>query len=129
MRIFRTLLLALLALAWVPLTSHCQIEAALGLDFLRCSTDEQAATGGGDPCKDEGCCSFEFAKYQSPRQQDVAPVVLLAIVPTDNIDVEDRSLPAQTCLGILTAAPPDLTSSWQFSFRTALPPRAPSFAS
>lgn len=128
-RTLRTLMVALLALAWVPLTSHCRIEAVPGFEFLRCSTDVQSPNEGGDPCKDDGCCSVESAQYKSPRQQNITPVVLVAILPTDNFGVLEHSLPAEVSLGILTAAPPELPTSWQFLSRTALPVRAPSLAS
>ena len=120
-------MVALLALAWVPLTSHCRLEAIPGLEFLRCSTDAENSTEG-DPCKDGGCCSVESAKYQS-RQQHVALVVLAAILSEHNFAVVEHCLPSEVSLGILTSAPPELPSSWQFTLRTALPVRAPSLLS
>ena len=128
-RIFRTMMVVLLALAWVPLTSHCSIEAVPGFEFLRCSTDVQSSNEGNDPCKEGGCCAVESAKYQSPRHQEITPVVFVAILPADTFGVVEQSLPAEVSLGILTAAPPELPASWQFSLRTALPVRAPSLAS
>ena len=127
-RMFRTIVVALLALAWVPLTSHCQLEAVPGLEFLRCSSDVQSPTEGGDPCQEGGCCTVESAKYQSPRQQEIIPVAV-AILPADSFAFLDQSLPVEINLGILTAGPPGLPTSWQFFFRTALSPRAPSLAS
>ncbi len=128
-RTFKTLMVALLALAWVPLMSHCLIEVVPGFEFLSCSSDVQTSNEGGDPCKSSGCCAVESAKYQSPRQQEITPIVVVAILPAENFDVLEQSLPAQVSLGVLTAAPPDLPTSWQFSLRTALPVRAPSLAS
>lgn len=124
----RTVLVGLLAFGWVSLTFHCQLEAIPGFEFLRCS-DDVTTSNESDPCADDGCCSVESAKYQSFRQQKSAPVVFGAILPTDNIGAVEKSLPSEVSLGILTAAPPDLPTSWQFSHRTALPVRAPSLAS
>lgn len=122
----------LLALTWVLLTSHCKIEAMPGFEFLRCATDIHApaeSESGGDPCKDAGCCSIESTQYHAPRQHQIAPIVVLDTIPAENCDVVGQSLPKEVSLGILTAAPPELPTSWQFLSRTALPVRAPSLAS
>ena len=121
-------MVSLLALTWVLLTSHCKIEAMPGFEFLRCAANFQASNEG-DPCKDAGCCSIESAQYQAPRQQEVAPILVFAVVPADSFGIVERSLPKEVSLGVLTAAPPDLPTSWQFLSRTALPIRAPSLAS
>lgn len=131
-RTIRIAMVSLLALTWVLLTSHCRIEAMPGFEFLRCATDVHATdttNEGGDPCKETGCCSIESAQYHAPRQHEIAPVVIAAIVPADDFGIVEQSLPKEVSLGILTAAPPELPSSWQFLSRTALPPRAPSLAS
>jgi hypothetical protein len=123
---------SLLALTWVLLTSHCRIEAMPGFELLRCATDihEPAESeNGGDPCKDTGCCLFESAQYHAPRQHEIAPVVVFAVVPAEIFRAVTQSLPREVSLGLLTDAPPDLPTSWQFRSRTALPPRAPSLAS
>lgn len=131
-RTIRITMVSLLALTWVLLTSHCRIEAMPGFEFFRCAADVHApaeSESGGDPCKETGCCSFESAQYNAPRQQEIAPVVIFAIVPEDDFGVVEQCLPKEVSLGILTAAPPELPTSWQFLSRTALPPRAPSLAS
>lgn len=125
-------MVSLHALTWVLLTSHCRIEAMPGFEFLRCATDIHApakSESGGAPCKDTGCCSIESAQYHAPRQHDIAPVVILAVVPAEIFRAVTQSLPRVVSLGILTAAPPELSTSWQFLSRTALLPRAPSLAS
>jgi hypothetical protein len=119
---------SLLALTWTLLTCHCQIEAMPGFDFLRCPADAHASSDAGDPCKKAGCCSIESAKYQAPRQHEhLAPIVVVAT--TDDSDLVERSLPKDVGLGILTAAPPENARTWQFAFRTAAPPRAPTLPS
>ena len=128
-RTLRTVLVALLALAWVPLTSHCRIEGLPGFEFLRCSSDVQTSNEGGDPCSEGECCAVESAMYQSLRLEKITPVVIVAILPAEDFGVVEQSLPDEVSLGILTAAPPDLPKPWQFSLRTALPVRAPSLAS
>jgi hypothetical protein len=119
---------ALLALAWAPLTSHCQLESVPGLEFLRCSADVQMPTEGGDPCQEGGCCTVESATYQSPRQQEIT-LVVVAILPGDSFGFLEPPLSNEVNLGVLNTGPPGLPTSWQFFFRTALSPRAPSLAS
>lgn len=126
--LLKTVLVVLLAFAWVPLTSHCQLEAMPGFEFLHCSA-EVTTSNGSDPCAEEGCCSVESAQYQSFRQQKISSIVFVTILPPDNFGAVEKSLPAEVSLGILTAAPPELPRSWQFFLRTALPVRAPSLAS
>jgi hypothetical protein len=128
-RFIRTTIGTLLALFWVLMISHCRIEAATGLPLLRCSVDVEASSEGDHSSETCGCCSFESAQYDVHRQHEIAPLVVMAIVPADNFGVMERSLPKEVSLGILTAAPPDISTSWQFSLRAALPVRAPSFAS
>jgi len=122
-------MLIFMALAWVPLTSHCQIEALSGIESLRCPAGDEAPVDEGDPCRDAGCCSFDSSKYVPGSKHDLKPIVFLAS-PLELLDsIPLRSLPEEVCLGILTAAPPEIHSSWQFDSRAALPVRAPSLAS
>lgn len=121
------LVLALLVLAWVPVTSHCTLESVPGFEFLQCASEDESTSGNGHGCNDS-CCSVEFAKYQGPRHQDHIPLHVATLVPFDPIADVERSLPSEVSLGILTAAPPELPKVWQFLSRTALPPRAPSLA-
>lgn len=145
----KTALVSLLALAWVLISSHCRIEALPGLGFLSCASEVYAAgltptdshnqerhsndgNECGDPCTEKGCCSIESAKFHAPRQHDVAPVALVAllgIMASDRFGPLALSIPAEVSGGLRTAAPPEIPSSWQFSLRTALPVRAPSLAS
>lgn len=129
MRKLRTALIILLALAWVPLTSHCKLESLPGWEFLRCASEAPLTPEEGDPCDEDGCCAVEFAKYQSSRQQEIAPVLLLGILPADPLGALDPLHPVGAGLGIPTSLPPELPVSWQFSLRAALPVRAPSLAS
>lgn len=129
MRIARLALIGMMALLWVPLASHCSLEVIPGLEFLRCAQDTPSSSPKENHGCDESCCSFESAKYQTQRLDNAALISVVAPNPwADMLDVT-KSLPQEVCLGILTAAPPEISQTWQFSFRTALPARAPSIAS
>ena len=123
------MLALMLALAWVPLMSHCQLESASGLQFLRCASDDQPPASVPGHCDGASCCAVESGKYQAPSHQQIVPVFALALLPFDLVADSGHSLPPQVSLGLLTAAPPELSSTWQFTFRTAPPSRAPSLVS
>lgn len=93
--------------------------------FLQCE-DAHGHQESGGSCRDEGSCSVESAQFHAPRTQESVVPVLLAILPPDIFEAADRSLSEEVSLGVLVAAPPDLSVTWQFSLRTALPARAPS---
>jgi hypothetical protein len=123
------MLALLLALAWVPLMSHCKLETVPGLQFLRCAFEDQAPAKAPGHCDGASCCAVESGKYQAPSHQQIVPVFALAPLPFDVIADCDRALPPAVSLGLLTAAPPEFSSTWQFTFRTAPPSRAPSLVS
>ena len=107
---------------------HCQLESVPGLEFLACQTTAHA--GKPDSHCDTGCCASEKSQYTKSAQlrvtlpsPDLLPILSMPLLDLAN------ALPDEVSVGILTAAPPGLTARWQFSFRTALPVRAPSLAS
>ena len=132
MRSFKNILFVLAAFAWLPMTAHCQLESIPGFEFLACVT-ESSCHGKPNPQEstpeDGGCCAVEKAHYKTELMRVTLP--LPALQPMESGALRDgaNTLPAKASLGMLTAAPPDLPSSWQFSRRTALPARAPSFVS
>ena len=129
LRRIKPFLMLVLALLWVPLTSHCRIESVPGFEFLRCSANDHGSSQGTDACEQNGCCAIEDANYQAPRQQEITPIVVVATLRTAMFDPLEQSPPAPVSVGILPAPPPELPTCWLFSLRTALPVRAPSLAS
>jgi hypothetical protein len=125
----KRIIAALFLVLWLPMTSHCLLEGAgLMPDVLRCN--DSCAPGGQDQgCEADACCSLESAAYKvdSERPALITPVLGL-LVPAFFEPVEPPATP-QNSLGFISAASPELPVTWQFSFRTALPPRAPSVVS
>ena len=120
---------AVFLVLWLPLTSHCLLEGAgLMPDILRCS-DTCAPDGKDQGCEGDACCSLESAAYKvdSERPAFITSVLGL-LLPVLFHSVEPPAVP-QNSLGFLTVTSPELPVTWQFSCRTALPPRAPSFVS
>jgi len=120
------ILVVLLALAWVPLMSHCQLESVDGLEFLGCAAQTESLPAD---CSETGCCSVERSDYQAPGHQETIPILILAPLPADLVAGSERSRPPQASFGPLTAAPPELSATWQFISRAAPPCRAPSLVS
>ena len=111
----------ILAVLWVPITSHCAWENVPGLQLFQCATD----TEQDSDCNGDACVQVESASYKvSETQTSVPAPPLMVLFQFALLEM----LPAQQPLPV-TAAPPEIPSGWQFSFRTALPPRAPSFVS
>ena len=122
----KTMAFVLLAL-WVPATMHCALETVPGLSFLQwcCGSDE--APQAAHDCSQDSCSAVESGFYKIEDNPTVAPglAALLALTDSDGFveppaDPPPHSTPA-------SSAPPELPRFWQFSYRTALPPRAPSF--
>ena len=116
-----------MAVLYLPTTAHCLLEHA-GVVVLEnccpaseCDREEETVPGP------TGCCPIEFAVYFAP-QKAVLTSPLVVEFPSTVHSVE-IALPEPSILITPTQRPPDLVNSWQFSFRTALPPRAPSLVS
>lgn len=110
-----------LALAWVPITSHCAWENLPGLQLFQCATD----TEQDSDCEGDGCFQVESASYKVSETQTQVPVPPFTIV----FQISLLEIPPTLQPLPVTASPPEIPQSWQFSLRTASPPRAPSFVS
>lgn len=129
MQRLRNFLFVLMALAWLPATNHCLLERLPGLEFLSCCAADFSASHSGNDCDDDACQTVESGDYKAgtARIAVVVPVLdwVLYQLPsplTAGSAVHFRHQPQAN-------APPDLPKRWQFSSRTALLARAPSFAS
>jgi len=123
------MLALLLALIWTPLMSHCALETVTGLQFLRCGPDLHSSTCPTDHCGNGACCAFESGKFHTPGHQPVVPVFVLTLLPFGLVADFEPVFPPEVSLGVLTSAPPGLSTAWQFSLRAAPLSRAPSLVS
>ena len=125
----RIAVFAVLAL-WLPATNHCKLEQIPGLAFLVCCAQEDSPTHQDEDCETDGCATFENQLYKT----ETAQVVVVA-APTLLLNAILSPFSAELCRpGTASYVPPDaapvfLSRVWQFSYRTALPPRAPSLLS
>jgi hypothetical protein len=119
--------MVLLAL-WVPVICHCELERLPGFKFLVCCAHPDLAPHQDNDCEEDGCAVVESGLYRSEECSVTlpAPVPLLTAFQQLLEPVLPELRPVREATG---SAPPELVQAWQFSFRTALPPRAPSAVS
>ena len=127
MRRFQNIVFALAAFLWLPVSAHCQLESVPGLEFLRCSIKASDSQQPAKDCSD--CCAVEKSQYRAEHHRLTIPTPDLLLLSLAPVLPPATALPAEVSGGFLTAAPPELPTTWQFSARTALPARAPSIAS
>ena len=117
--------LAVLAL-WAACTLRCDIEILAQSAAMSCC-DEAGDESKSTPTQPEQCvCSFlQSGGFISEKSGIPMPLPQVALV-----------IPAAQTTSLSTAAPyelicppPELAKNWQFSYRAAAPPRAPSFVS
>jgi hypothetical protein len=125
-RLKKIMALALLAV-WPLAMNHCKLESVPGFAFLQCAVTTADAHYPATDC--DNCCAAEKSQCRVDKLLlNVPPPNFLPVfiaVAMSSLD----ALPAEVSAGILTTAPPPLFSARHFVSRTALPVRAPSFAS
>ncbi|MST94529.1 MAG: hypothetical protein EXS33_04560 [Pedosphaera sp.] len=119
----------LLALIWLPAVSCCLIDASGLLGKQDCCSKEHSHPASSPGNCDQPCGALASASYLPQPSQ------LFGIAPI-GVPLFDSVFPLieihrSACVGreLPATAPPELAGHWQFSFRTALSPRAPSVAS
>jgi len=125
---FRALIALLLVAFWPLVTTHCDLEQLPGLEFLTCA-DEADATHAESDCESDPCASVESGFYKTEDARQVVPTPPLIPSAFLTAIMLEATQPAISLSTTFDFAPPELPKVWQFSFRTALPPRAPSFVS
>ena len=114
--IVATYLLAL----WLPATSLCLMENAGWLAKNDGCCDDQSS-------EMSPCCALATASYKMEDDTvATAPAAQPFVTLIDSAHL-DQPLPKQSArVRASGVSPPELSQSWQFSFRAALAPRAPS---
>ncbi len=125
MKRIKTIVVLLLLALWVPVGSHCLLEAADLLPDFLCCVDECAPSGAGGGSDKDGCGTVESAIYKAEDNQSIT-----VVAPFDSLLPELSAPSAETdvqpVFSSRPVAAPELPVTWQFSFRAAAPPRAPS---
>ena len=122
-------IVGLLAFLWLAQAVHCQAGMIPGLDFLACAGAENAETEAHSCCGGT-CKTIESRQTKTdekkrlavpqPAPQPWLTIALLTLALSDSDSQSGNSF---------ADVPPEFPKCWQFLSRTALPVRAPSFAS
>ena len=119
-----------MATLWVAAGAHCSLEALAGSHFLSCEQHAGAQTPPAHSekeCGDDGCWAIESGSYQAEKPIDAPARPLLALVAWALVVPDLSQEDSNKAFLLPSPAPPELPKAWQFSQRSALPPRAPSF--
>jgi len=126
----RTIAAFALAVFWLPVSVHCQLEELPGLEFLSCCAHEDAAAPHeDDDCAADACAVVESGLYKTEERQVSPPAPELMPSAFQFSPLAGTPVGSEIQIRSPGAAPPELPRIWQFSLRTAAPPRAPSPAS
>jgi hypothetical protein len=120
---------AMLAL-WLPATNHCRLEQIPSLNFLACSDHEGGnGTGQEEDCQTDGCALVEGGFYKTERNQ--VEVAQSHSAVSKFLGPPESSRPRLDLVAWWhhPSVPPEIPVRWQFFFRAAAQPRAPSVAS
>ncbi len=118
-----------LALVWLPAVSCCLIDASGLLGKQECCSKEHSHSTPGPGNCDKPCGALASASYH-PQQSQLLVIAPIGVPLFDAAcPLVEIYRPAGVGHELPATAPPELAGHWQFSFRTALSPRAPSFAS
>jgi hypothetical protein len=125
----KTVVAVLLALVWLPAVSCCLIDASGLLGKQDCCSKEHSHSVPGPGNCDKPCGALASATYL-PQQAQLLVIAPIGVPLFDcAFSLIEIHRPAAVGRDLPATAPPELAGHWQFSFRTAAPPRAPSFAS
>jgi hypothetical protein len=112
---------------WLGATNHCLLEQLSGFEFLVCASQGEAESHQDGDCSTDSCATVENATYKTERTGTKVPapvLILSALVPSLSLNTAREAVQVEQLTDV-----PELSVTWQFSFRTALPPRAPSLPS
>ena len=124
----RKILAMTLVLLWLPAVMHCRLETLPGLDFLACCDHGDVPPHQDEDCQQDGCASVESGLYKTQDERPRVVTPELGVAVTQAVPALERIIPAGS-LPLQSSAPPELRVRWQFAWRAALSPRAPTSVS
>jgi hypothetical protein len=115
----------LLLVMWGLATMHCALEQVAGFEFLACCQHPDTVPHQDNDCSSDACAVVESGFYMIEEQASPVPLPGLGLSFVLPLWESFPPTPVPRCEPP-NCSPPELPRTWQFSFRTALPPRAPS---
>jgi len=119
---------------WALAFNHCALELIPSLEWLVCSPQAETSPHQPSDCGDDrdACSTVESGLFKVEENQvfsakaPTASAAFFALAILSNLLAPESSVCQQVSPW---RTPPEFERVWQFSLRTALPPRAPSFSS
>lgn len=126
---FKTVVTILLLALWLPATSHALLEQAEWIHTAHTHADGAPDTDNDHDAAD-GICRVAPTDVQVPQPELTGGLLLAWTSFSLTLAASfEASFALPNGLDPPGTAPPELSHSWQFSFRASLPPRAPSLIS
>jgi hypothetical protein len=117
--------MVLLAL-WLPATSHCRLELLRGFELLACNASAAEHNHDANGCEQDACAVVESGQYKPDEPTAAVPAPDSLVIST-SLDLSAAGTETRpTRSDYPSSHPPDLPRPWQFQFRMAQSPRAPS---
>ena len=131
MTVWRQVLSVVLALLWVPLAAHCEIERLFEVELCHHAEADHGSDVGETSCDDCSLCqSAKVCPHFSVKIGDLRPAFLAVLSPWPPLRLDRSALIGSPPLSILPpAADFVLPHAGLLTSRTSLPVRAPSLAS
>lgn len=117
----------LLAVLWLPVTLHCDLEAAEFLQF-GCEHAEEASgcAGESDPCGDDACGIVEEGTYRVDHDTVLTTLPTLAtLIDLFDVLAAARSAPDDAPVPEWQRRHRESLADWTFVRRAAAPAHAP----
>jgi hypothetical protein len=105
---------------------HCQLAGFKSCSEMSICSENHCGCSGSGECPSDACKIIESGNYFLKKILLSAPTVSFAWIGTIEPMVGRRSLAPVATLNAATGAPPGWDRVWQFVFRAAAAPRAPS---
>jgi hypothetical protein len=118
-----------LVAVWPLITSHCSLEQLPGFGLFACADDAATDSHQDNDCETDGCASVESGFYKTEDSHPTVPTLQMTSFELLTTPLSCTEQFIRFGRTDSSTAPPELSRLWQFSFRTALPPRAPSIVS
>jgi hypothetical protein len=125
----KTVAVFVLLAGWLAASNHCRLELIPGLSFMACCEQGDGVPAQDRDCENDGCATVEgsFYKMEDGQPPVSAPPLAALTLLLPLLSVQVSPTPASHVTP--DSLPPELQVRWQFSFRAAAPPRAPSLVS
>lgn len=121
--------LSLIVLAlWSACTINCEIVNLTAAEMSPCC-DEQGGKQQQTPAQSDHCVCSWVKSGGYIAEKTAVPLPLPVSLPIFTLPTYLEAPMPDVHAGVFAFSPPELLTSWQFSFRAALSPRAPSFVS